>query len=921
MRITRATRLTTAPLLVAALLTPAHLAGAAPGPGPSAPAGPARCAPSPGWAPAAGRREDAAAAHAYAGNGYLAVRVPAAGAGFRPPGGGGPGEKTGWPLFTPRYDGAFVSGLYARGPENTAGRQAVAALPNWTGLDLTAGGETYGPTSRVTGYRQTLLLRCGLVRTALTWTAADGRRTDLVYEVLADRNAPHGAAVRLRITPHWSGTATVTDRIDGRAARRMAQTGGGARPGAPGAMAVAFRTDGTGVRGAVASVLRPPAGTVRPAEVARELSTSQSASFPVRAGRTYEAVKYVGVDTSLTSRDPRTAAVNAARAGARRGWRPLFDAHADTWRTLWESGAGLDTGPGAPPGRGTAPEPTARQEEVRLWLRSARYGLLSSTRPGARDSLGPTGLTSDNYAGMIFWDAETWMFPALLATDPGLARTVLDYRVRTSPAARDNARRLGFEGLFFPWTSASSGDLWGECQSWNPPHCVTQNHLQGDIALAAWQYWLATGDRAWLRRDGAPLLRGLAEFWASRVTANADGSYSVEGVAGPDEYSNGVDDGAYTNAVAATALRHAADAAEETGATAPPEWRRIADNLRIPYDADRKLFLQYDGYDGSRIKQADAVLLAYPLDLPMPDGAAAATLDHYAARTDPDGPAMTDSVHSVVAAAADEPGCAAYTYLERSVRPFTRGPYALFAEARGDKSGADDPLSGTPAEDFLTGKGGFLQTFTHGLTGMRLRAADRLHLDPVLPPQLARTADGTESGRVTLRGLRWRGRAFDLTIGPGTSEVRLTSGAPFTVETPEGRSTVSAEAPLTLRTRRPDLAPTTDPARCAPVHADSEEPGRYAEAAVDGAGATVWSPAADATTATLTAELVSPARITSVTPDWAQRPASYRVEVSADGRRWQGLGSGAPVRRIRLTLRKAADGELPALRELGARAE
>lgn len=113
-----------------------------------------------------------------------------------------------------------------------------------------------------------------------------------------------------------------------------------------------------------------------------------------------------------------------------------------------------------------------------------------------------------------------------------------------------------------------------------------------------------------------------------------------------------MDDGVYTNAVAATALRHAASAAEETGATAPPEWRRIADGLRIPYDAYRKVFLQYDGYEGSRIKQADAVLLAYPLDWPMPDGAAAATLDYYAARTDPDGPAMTDSVHSVIAAYA-----------------------------------------------------------------------------------------------------------------------------------------------------------------------------------------------------------------------------------------------------------------------------
>lgn len=183
-----------------------------------------------------------------------------------------------------------------------------------------------------------------------------------MYEVLADRNAPHGAAVRLRITPHWSGTATVTDRIDGRAARRVTQTGGGAEPGAPGAMAVSFRTEGTGVKGAVASVLRTPDGTARPADGARSLGATQSASFPVRSGRTYEAVKYVGVDTSLTSRDPRADAVSAARAGARRGWRALYEAHAGTWRTLWESGADLDTAPADPPGRGAAPSrPPARR--------------------------------------------------------------------------------------------------------------------------------------------------------------------------------------------------------------------------------------------------------------------------------------------------------------------------------------------------------------------------------------------------------------------------------------------------------------------------------------------------------------------------------------------------------------------------------
>lgn len=207
------------------------------------------------------------------------------------------------------------------------------------------------------------------------------------------------------------------------------------------------------------------------------------------------------------------------------------------------------------------------------------------------------------------------------------------------------------------------------------------------------------------------------------------------------------------------------------------------------------------------------MLLIYPLEWPMEPGAAAATLDYYAARTDPDGPAMTDSVHAIDAATIGEPGCATYTYLQRAVRPFTRGPYALFSEARGTKAGAQDPLSGFPAEDFLTGKGGFLQVFTHGLTGLRLRE-DGVRLDPMLPPQLG-------SG-VTLTGLRYRGRTYDLAIGPRTTMVRLISGDPFTVDSPAGPRTLSGT--LTLPTRRPDLAATTDAARCRPVTATSESP-------------------------------------------------------------------------------------------------
>jgi glycosyl hydrolase family 65 len=37
-----------------------------------------------------------------------------------------------------------------------------------------------------------------------------------------------------------------------------------------------------------------------------------------------------------------------------------------------------------------------------------------------------SGLSSDGYAGMIFWDSDIWMFPAILATHPDIARAMVD---------------------------------------------------------------------------------------------------------------------------------------------------------------------------------------------------------------------------------------------------------------------------------------------------------------------------------------------------------------------------------------------------------------------------------------------------------------------------------------------------------------
>ncbi|MWA08645.1 discoidin domain-containing protein [Streptomyces sp. BA2] len=827
--------------------------------------------------------------HAFVGNGYLGQRVAPNGAGYT-----ASDAKTGWPLFSRRYDGSFVSGLYAHNKDTTEDRQVAAAIPTWSPLTVSTGGpqaETFTsatPASRISHYRQSLDLRRGLVRTELTWTAADGRATDLVYDVLADRDNPHVGAVRLRMTPRWDGDAKVTDRIDGRGARRVTPTGAGARSGGR-TMAVGFRTEGTKTEGTVASTLRAGhgmrTGNEQNSAPARKLSAHQSVGLPVRSGRTYEFTKYVGVDTALTSRSPERDAVAASQRAAGRGWDALFAGHTAAWRKLWRGDIEV-----------------AGQGELQSWVRSAQYGLLSSTRPGSANSISPTGLSSDNYAGLVFWDAETWMYPALLAAHPDLAKSVLDYRYRTRDGARANAKKLGHRGLFYPWTSASKGDLKSECHSVDPPHCRTQNHLQSDIALAAWQYYLATKDTQWLRTRGWPVIQGIAEFWADRATRNDDGSYSIKDVAGPDEYSNGVDDGVFTNAGAATTLRTATHAAKILGKDAPANWNTVADKLRIPYDKEKQVFQQYDGYKGSVIKQADTVLLMYPLEWPMSKKAATNTLDYYAARTDPDGPAMTDSVHAIDAAAIGEPGCSAYTYLTRSIRPFVRGPFDLFSEARGDKAGASDPLSGSPAQNFTTGQGGFLQVFTNGLTGQRMRE-NSVHLDPMLPPQL--------SQGVKLNSLHWQGRTYDIAIGAHETTVRLTHGEPFEIETPQGKQVVSQDAPAHIKTRRPDLEPTDNLARCRDAKASSEQPGQYADAALDGNTATAWVP--DTARATLTADLGKVARIAEITPRWTDvKPTKHTVQTSLDGRHWSPASpDGGAARYIRVAI-TSADAKKPA---------
>ncbi len=131
------------------------------------------------------------------------------------------------------------------------------------------------------------------------------------------------------------------------------------------------------------------------------------------------------------------------------------------------------------------------------------------------------------------------------------------------------------------------------------------------------------------------------------------------------------------------------------------------------------------------------------------------------------------------------------------------------------------------------------------------------------------------------------------------------------LDTPEGRRTLSGT--VTLRTRRPDLTPTTDLARCHPATATSSVSGRYPEAAVDGSPATSWSP--DADRAAFTVDLGHAERVGTVRPTWAKPPTSFTVEVSTDRHTWY-TPNGTPARYVRVSVR---GGTGAALAELDVR--
>ncbi|MCB0487968.1 MAG: glycoside hydrolase family 65 protein [Cyclobacteriaceae bacterium] len=420
----------------------------------------------------------------------------------------------------------------------------------------------------------------------------------------------------------------------------------------------------------------------------------------LKKGETYKFAVVGSTTSSEHYSDPFNEAERLTIFGRLEGTERLLTLHKKQWAKLWESDVVIEG-----------------DDQAQREIRSALYHLYSFGREGLGLSLSPMGLSGLGYNGHVFWDTELWMYPPMLMLQPQIARSFLDYRYDRLEAAKRNALAHGFKGAMFPWESADDGSEDTPVWALTGPF---EHHISGCISWAFWKYYQVTGDKDWLKEKGYPVIKEVADFWTSRVDRNGPGKYDIKNVVGANEWEENIDNNAFTNAVAILSLRYATEAANELGYKADPDWMHVADNIPILQFPDG-VTRENATYDGVMIKQADANLLSYPLELIVDKNQMRKDLKYYETKMSPNGPAMGFCVLATLYAKLGEPD-KAYDIFIKSYRPNGVPPFGVLSET----AGGTNPYFGT-------GAGGLLQTVLAGFGGLSITDKGVVQGDKSLP--------------------------------------------------------------------------------------------------------------------------------------------------------------------------------------------
>jgi trehalose/maltose hydrolase-like predicted phosphorylase len=717
-------------------------------------------------------------------------------------------------LYFPTYlaNGFFTTSSSLRGTDPTLSLMVgvidytpgdvprPAALPSWAEMDYFDGVAWLNATPVTAGsfrdYRQTLQMYDGVLSTQYVF-ASSGHSTRVAVNTFVSEDAPHLGVTSLSLTPDFAGTvrlrftlrphAPPTHRFplasvpsaelreseaqaeaqirlsDPTAPERGAEWYPGyvniQSLGASEAQRVIWITgravDGSQI--AQAAAIGLPAG-VAVTESKRQESpqlVSIEIALRVERGRTYTFTKYVAAsqenwgDLKSSVEDLKSSVLGWAKAAREEGLDALLAKHQSAWHGLWKSDIVVKGDP-----------------EIQQVIHSDLFYLYENSTVNTTWAMEGCGL-SPNYWGHVFWDSDSWDLPVLVLLHPERAKSLVMFRYRTLPAAEARAKAYGYTGAMYPWESDPQKGTESTDHDFVPIG-AREIHLDGDIIISQWQYYLATGDAAWLRDYGYKVIRQTAEFLTSRVTYSRESSrYEVLHVCSGDEMYNDVSNDSFTNAVIQKALRAAVAAAAVVGQPPDARWAEIAQKMYVPFSEREQRYLDFDetalhtqkSWMGSSISW-----LSYPpLDLAM-NSEVRRNDYNFAVKSlsdlTPDTNGINDMVPVILSIDASTVGDAEETYkrLKFSNGPFLKPPFNVRSETPGNNH-----------LYILSVSGGFLENFLYGFTGLRLTDQG---LTAVYPPVLP-----SEWKSVTIKGVRLRGQSYDYVISrDDAGKVQLEKG-------------------------------------------------------------------------------------------------------------------------------------------------
>lgn len=586
------------------------------------------------------------------GNGYLGVR-------------GVHEEK-----YRNQDRGFFVRGIFDR----TVGTEAaeLVNLPDITELELRINGELFSLNSpQVTDYQRFLDLSTGELIRSLKWQTEQGDRFKIINKRIVSQKNKEQIAFQLIVEPLDNDCEiSVKTGIDG-----QVSNGGNQhlierdiRVYDERVLVAEYETIESHLTLGLAMRLNKR-GIISAKN--RKVQTSIQETCQKNDSFIFEKVVYIY--SSLENDYPQEAVKKAAEREI--PYKQIAKTVKASWDDFWsEHRVVIDS----------------QNTFDQLALDFCCYHLQIMTPDDPQFSVAAKGLTGEGYKGHVFWDTEIFILPFFLHNEPAIAKNLLKYRYFRLAGAKEKARQNNYLGALFPWESALTG--YEETPKYAAINirtgkrqiissAVAEHHIVADIAYAVMDLYQTTTDQEFMDQYGKALLKETALFWISRGV-EVNGRIEIHDVIGPDEYTEHVDNNAYTNYLAAYNVRSALD--QQVGdEKLQQQFAHFLDKLYLPIINEDGLIPQDDTFlskpvidlskykeqagnqliltDYSRqevidqqiLKQADLVMLFYLQPHLFDFETIKKNLYYYEDRTIHDS-SLSKAIHAIVAARINE---------------------------------------------------------------------------------------------------------------------------------------------------------------------------------------------------------------------------------------------------------------------------